>query len=119
MLDTGVSDETPQLEGQREDVAVVAAVADDEGAVGLTSEDELGRRAADRAPVPAALHRGRGSDGSSLLITLASELDTNKESATGENNITHNEHAGDSSLLTKPIFREPITLQLTPHETTL
>ena len=61
VLDPGVSDEAPQFERQREDVAVVAAVPHDERSVGLALQDRFGGGAADGPPVPATLgYRGQG-----------------------------------------------------------
>ena len=57
MLNTCVSDEAAQFERQREDVAVVTAVPDDERAVRFALQDGLGRGAADGPPVPAALEQ--------------------------------------------------------------
>lgn len=55
VLDAHVAHRVVQLEGQREEVAVVARVAHHERAVGLQQQQALGGVAADRAPVPTAL----------------------------------------------------------------
>ena len=55
MLNTDVSDEAVELEGEREDVVVVRGITDHEGSVRLRCQDPFGRLAGQWTPVPTML----------------------------------------------------------------